>query len=379
MGIRLLSLFGPIICLLLCLVPAFGCCEGDCSFATETVPVWQRYDYQAEKMGVPVRLSFYAPSDEVATEASLAVFSRFDEINAIFSDYDPESETIRVCREGSETLRVVPVSDELYHLLSVSRHFTTLTQGAFDITVSPLVKLWRRSRSFKKLPPEDYLRDAMKLIGNDRWELLEGQVRLSVPGVRFDFGAIAKGYALDEGWAIFQQFGIRSALLDAGGDLRLGDAPPGTAGWTIGFATPAEDAQPAFCSELKNCGVASSGDTFRFVEIDGVRYSHLIDPRSGKPLTTHQVVAVIAPDATRADVMATAISILGPEEGMTLVEKEAELDQLELLIFQLVADKPEESGMVNESKKNGGKESIRVISSGRFEAMMPIVPDDSDY
>jgi thiamine biosynthesis lipoprotein len=139
--------------------------------------------------------------------------------------------------------------------------------------------------------------------------------------VRFDVGGIAKGFALDEALATLKTFGIESALVDAGGDLRLGAAPPGKDGWTIGVAGLVKDGEPAFYRTLANVGVASSGDANRFLEIDGVRYSHIIDPRTCEPLTRRCVATVVAPDATTADALASAVCVLGIDGTPALFER----------------------------------------------------------
>lgn len=301
------------------------------TLAAQTSDELKRFEYNREEMGVPVRVVLFAPNEALAQKGSQAVYVLFSKLNAIMSDYDPESEIIQVCRRSGESGDFVPVSRDLHEVLAQSRRFTEMTHGAFDITVSPIVKLWRRSRMLKKLPPEDYLADAKKLVGNDRWELDARGVRVLNKGVRFDVGGIAKGYALDRALDVLKETGITRALIDAGGDVRLGDPPPGKKGWNIGFASLDSDASAAIHLELANVGIASSGDTFRFVEIDSVRYSHLIDPRSGRPLTIHRVVSIVASNATTADALASAVSVLGPEDGLLVVRSFPGTDAL---IFQ---------------------------------------------
>ena len=137
----------------------------------------QRYEYTAEKMGVPVSVTFYAKDAAQADEAIAAVWRRFDELNSILSDWDPESEIIRVCREAEETGDFVETSDELYRALRESRLYCELTEGAFDATVSPIVKLWRRSRYFKELPPKSVLDVANTKVGLNAWELKQKSVK----------------------------------------------------------------------------------------------------------------------------------------------------------------------------------------------------------
>ena len=308
--------------------PLFSSVRGEENTVREKECDVRRFEYEAEKMGVPVRLILYGESQEDADAAADAVFRRFDELDECLSDYRPTSELIRVCQQCGETGEAVEIGSDFYAVLSAARRFDELSGGAFDVTVSPLVKLWRRSRSFGKLPPADYLARAKELVGRDNWELIEkgeGEsarhfVRTLKKNVRFDFGGIAKGYAIDEGFRILTERGFSRALVDAGGDIRFGAAPPAKKGWTVGVASLDAEAKAAFYLELENGAAATSGDTFRYVEIDGVRYSHLIDPRTGDPLTRHAVVTVLAETATAADALASAVTILGPEEGIRLAE-----------------------------------------------------------
>lgn len=330
-------------------------------FSAEKPPLsapLERYEYKAEKMGVPVRIIFYANSEKLAEKVSDDVYARFDELNLVMSDYFPDSEIIRVCRESEKTGGFVPISADLYRVLSESRRFTDLTEGAFDITVSPIVKLWRRSRIFKSLPPAEYLQKAKELTGNRNWELLPDKgVRLLKKNVRFDVGGIAKGFAMDEALKIFEKAGISRVLIDAGGDVRLGDAPPNAKGWRIGIASLAKSGDADRYIEVARCGVATSGDTFRYVEINGVRYSHLIDPRSGQPMTVHRIVTVIAPDGTTADALASAFSILPPEKGLDLARQL----KVDLLILRAqkegvaAFDGPHDLFQTDFFKKNAGK------------------------
>ncbi len=284
------------------------------------VAEWKRFEFSEKKMGVPARIVMYAPDAATANAAATAVWKRFDELNAALSDYDSESEIVRVCRESGNLGAPVAISADLRRTLEESRRFCVLTDGAFDATVGPVVKLWRRSLYFEGRPPEKILEAAKKTVGLDGWKLTDAGVE-TAPGVRFDVGGIAKGFALDEALETLRTFGIESALVDAGGDLRLGAAPPGKDGWTIGIAGLVKNGEPAFYRKLANVGVASSGDANRFFEIDGVRYSHIIDPRTGEPLTRRCVATVVADDATAADALASAVCVLGLDETPKLLER----------------------------------------------------------
>jgi len=293
--------------------------------AEEPASSLERFEYLETKMAVPVRLIFYTDSPSKADEAAAAVYRRFDELNDSMSDWSPESEIVRACRTSGQTGEPVPISTDLFRVLEQARFFCEKTGGAFDPTVSPVVKLWRRSRSFGKRPPEKNLAKAKSLVGLDQWSLTppDGENRpllaVAAADVRLDLGGIAKGFAIDEGFDILKQYGFSSILVDAGGDMRLGDAPPDKEGWTISIASLDKE-QPLETISAANRAIACSGDSFQFVEIDGVRYSHIIDPRSGEPLTGRCVVSVFAPTASAADALASAVSVLGIDEGGDLIE-----------------------------------------------------------
>ena len=316
--------------------------------AEETSGGLSRFEYKAEKMAVPVRLIFYAESKEKAEEAAAAVYSRFDELNEMMSDYNPESEIVRACRESGETGKPVEISQSLYAVLKRAREINQLSEGAFDISVSPIVKLWRRTRIYGKLPPADYLEKAKELVGNENWNLTEttvnGESRFALQvlkkDVRLDLGGIAKGYAIDEGIRVLESLGITSALIDAGGDIRVSAAPPGKEGWMVSGLSLSGESGTAYYLTVENLAIAASGDTFQYFEIGGVRYSHIIDPRSGEPLTRHSVVSVSASDATTADALASALTVLGPDEGIRILE--TSLSGIEtMMLFDIGTGKPE--------------------------------------
>lgn len=302
-----------------------------------------RYEFAEQKMGVPVSVILYASDDAKAQEAIDAVWARFDELNAILSDWDQESEIVQVCRKTGESGEVVPVSDELRYALEQSRLYCELTDGAFDATVSPIVKLWRRSRMFRELPPASVLEPAKKRVGIGVWSIDERGV-LAEKGVRFDVGGIAKGIVMDEALELLAGMGIDSALINASGDLRIGNPPPGKNGWVVGISSL--DEEPVFYREASNVGIASSGDANRYVEIDGVRYSHIIDPRTCEPLTRRCVSTVLAPTATTADALASALCVLGHDAGPEVFERirrgglggGEELAPFEYMLYQVTDD-----------------------------------------
>lgn len=281
-----------------------------------------RFEFARLEMAAPVRIVLYATDAEAANGGAEAAFSEIRRLNGVMSDYDPQSELRRLCDTAGEG-RDVPVSEDLWRVLHHAQGLAARSEGAFDVTVGPVVRLWRRARRQHELPPADMLQEYRQLVGH-RLVRLDSQhrsVRLLKPGMRLDLGAIAKGYAADRALAVLCQRGITRALVDAGGDMVLGDGPPDKPGWLIAIAPLERDDPPSRFLYLSRAAIATSGDTWQYVEIGGRRYSHIVDPRTGIGLTDHSSVTVIAADGITADSLASAVSVLGPERGIKLIDQ----------------------------------------------------------
>jgi FAD:protein FMN transferase len=186
------------------------------------------------------------------------------------------------------------------------------------------VNLWRKARREKKLPDANLLAEARKAVGykNLQLDAKYRSAKLLVPNMRLDLGSIAKGFAVDEGLKVLRQKGITSALVAGAGDLAVSDSPPGKKSWRIEIAPlDAPNAPEKKFVVLNNAALGTSGDLFQRLEIDGKRYSHIVDPRTGIGLTDHSLVNAIAKDCITANTLATTASVLGPEKGLKLVEK----------------------------------------------------------
>jgi len=300
-----------------------------CAIATITLPAsadekpeLARYETKFPLMGTTFTLTFYAADEQIAREASREVHARLKELNSILSDYDPNSELSKLSR-SSGSGRAVEVSDKLWKVLAASMRLAIRTDGAFDVSVGPIVDLWRAARKEQKLPLTKELTEARRRVGYEQMVLdpKRKTVQLTADDMRLDLGGIAKGYAADEAMRILREHGITRALVDAGGDLALGDSPPEREGWRIGVAPLEADGPPSRVLSLANVGVATSGDRWQFVEIDGVRYSHIVDPKTGLGLTGRRSVTVIAPNCMLADGVASAVSVLGAEKGIALADE----------------------------------------------------------
>jgi FAD:protein FMN transferase len=283
----------------------------------------RRFAFAERHMGVEIKLTFYAAEDAVANRAAQAAFARFAELDRTLSDYQTDSELSRFSA-SSASGEWVALGPDLWTVLAHAQALSRRSGGAFDVTVGPLVKLWRRARRQREMPSDMRLSEARAVVGYQLLELdaARRSGRLMRPGMRLDLGGIAMGYAADEALAVLRERGISRALVDASGDIVAGDPPPGEIGWRVGLP-PAADASapPEQFLALANAAITASGDAFQFVELDGRRYSHIVDPHTGLGLTDRTTVTIVAPTCIVADSLATAVAVLGPGRGAALVDK----------------------------------------------------------
>ena len=253
-------------------------------------------------MGTQFRIVVYVADSASAIPTIERAFARVDTLEQIMSDYRNDSELNRLARTaGRDTC--VAVSADLWNVLQLAQRVSRRSRGAFDVSIGPLSKLWRRAFRQRDMPAAEDIALAQSRV-NYRWIKLrrkDRKVGLQEPGMRLDLGGIAKGYAIDAAATVLREAGITRLLVDGGGDLYLGDPPPGRSGWRV--------RSPRGETQAHNVATATSGDRYRYLEWNGQRYSHLIDPRTGYGVTHRQSVTVWAPTATVADALASAASI----------------------------------------------------------------------
>jgi thiamine biosynthesis lipoprotein len=309
-------------------------------------PVLRRFDLSEPHMGTLFRIVLFAPTAEDATRAGRAAFARVAELDAALSDYREASEIGALSRAAVGA--PVAASADLFALLEQSQDLAQRTGGAFDVTVGPLSELWRRARRTGTPPAEEALAEALGRVG---WRALQldpaaRTVRLDRPGMRLDLGGIAKGYAADEAQVVLKRRGIAHALVAAGGDIVVTRPPPGAAGWRVAIAAlPGWPEPPGLV--LCDAAVSTSGDASQGFDAAGTRYSHIIDPRTGRALEGRSSVTIVARDGRTADSLATAVSVLGGEEGSRLVD---ETEGAAALVVRLAP----------------GAKRVRVYESSRF-------------
>ncbi|MDW7695030.1 FAD:protein FMN transferase [Flammeovirgaceae bacterium SG7u.111] len=283
------------------------------------------HTYQAPKMGTIFKLSFYAKvRKEQADELAAKAFELVDTLNQAFSDYHPESELSQLNLTAGSG-KFVKVSDPLWEVLNLSVEASKQTNGDFDITMGAYVKLWRRARRQGKLPSKKLMEQTRTATGYQHilFDEENQAVMLGAKGMKLDLGGIAKGYTADKLLNFFKENGIKSAMIDAGGDLRIGAAPPKKKGWEVEMEHGDAEKQKVW---IKNKAIATSGDLYNYIEIDGVKYSHIVDPTTGLGLTRRITVTVIAKNGTTSDYLASAISVMGIEKGKDFLGKTKGID-----------------------------------------------------
>lgn len=286
-----------------------------------------RYEYTHQQMGTQIGLVFYDNNRDMARADSIAqlVFNRIDALNNTLSNYLPQSEINKL--SSSSNIKV-SVSDDLFRLLQISGDFSSDTYGAFDITLGPLIELWKEARKNRQVPATTEIRTAQQRTGYANLEFpMVNVVRLTQEGMQLDVGGIGKGFAADEAISLLKRHGINAALVDMGGDVTVSGAPPNKEFWTLGFSYYDKNGKEVFQKiKLKNQAVATSGDLFQYAVIDGKRYSHIINPKNGMALSNNIQVSVVAPNGAMADAYASALSVLGIGEGRKIVEETVDLE-----------------------------------------------------
>ncbi len=268
-----------------------------------------RYVFERGMMGSPFKLVLYAKGDSVATVAARKAFARIQQLNDSLSDYLNGSEINKLSAQSGSG-KWVPVGKDLFNILYASNEISRKMDGAFDATMGPVVQVWRRAVRQGKFPDDAEIREAMQKTGYKKMKLNSSArtVLLTEPGMRLDIGGLGKGFAAEEAMDVIRSFGIKSAMVDAGGKIVVTNAPPGTKGWNITVSNGSDSLRTML---LSNTSVATSGPTYRYLEFKGIKYSHIVDPLTGIGLTSHIRTTVVHPNGAVSDALATAFSIVG--------------------------------------------------------------------
>src|SRR5262245_59826581 len=285
-------------------------------------PQTLRYEDSRVSMGCLYAVVVYGRDQARLREAAASSLDEVDRIDRLMSNYKNDSELSRVNREASKA--PVKVDPELFDFIAECLRYSRESEGAFDITVGPLMKAWGFFRGEGRMPGEAELAEARSRVGY-RLVILnqkDGTIFFDRSGVELDLGGIAKGYAVDRAVAVLKRYGVTSALLSAGGSTiyALG-APPGKTAWEIEVQDPVERGKIATRVWLKDRALSVSGSYEKFFELNGARYSHVMDPRTGRPVQGVLSVAVITDDGTSGDALDNVFYVLGAERGRSRLSK----------------------------------------------------------
>lgn len=292
----------------------------------------QRYTTERGLMGTQFRMIFYAPDSVMANKVIRAVYARMDTLNQIMSDYLDGSE-INSLSETAGSGRWVRISPDLFGVLAKARWVAEKSGGRFDPTIGPLSQLWRRAVRRQQFPSKAELQQARRVVGYTLLKLdtATRSAQLLRPGMKLDVGGIGQGFAIDEALKVVHALGIHSVLIDIGGDILLGDAPPNQPGWRIDVGSGKANDADTMTLTLTHAAITTSGDTYRYLEHKGKRYSHIMDPRNGLGLRHFTRATVLAPDGWRADALTKVFSVAGWRKCRHLLKR---FPQTELYLLE---------------------------------------------
>lgn len=275
--------------------------------------VAQRLERTTDAMGAIFSVVLYGSDQQSMNQAIDAAFEEAHRLDALLSNYRPESEWSRVNREAAEG--PVAVSLELFRLLSDCMEYSRASQGTFDVTVGPLMHTWGFFGGERHLPSPEQIRMALEKVGYRHVQLdpQKRTVRFDRPGVEIDPGGVGKGYAVDRMVEVFRARGIRDALIAASGSsiFGLGNPPDEQRGWPVSIADPWDHRKDAARVFLKDLSLSTSGNYEKSFRAGGHHYSHIMDPRTGVPAESAVQVTVIAPRAIDSEVWAKPYFIQG--------------------------------------------------------------------
>ncbi len=271
-------------------------------------------------MGTSCEIQFQCNDQGVAEQFKKAALDWVGNFEATYTRFKDSSLVSRINRAaGEDWIDIDPETEALFDLCD---RFHFITQGLFDPTTLPIIKLWNYQAKHPRIPTADEIENAKDLIGWDKVERKPGKVRLVKAGMGIDLGGIGKEYAVDRVSLLARDLGIGDLLVNFGGDVAASGHPPGYTHWHIGIEDPGDPGNCWGSLALNGLCVASSGDYRRFFEIDGQRYGHIVDHRKGYPIANKvKHVTVVSRTCTEAGILATAACLLGEEDGMELINQ----------------------------------------------------------
>lgn len=289
-------------------------------------PSLQRYEENLEKMGTYVNIIIYADKDSDYQKILDSGFAKIDEISKIASNYDPESSVTKLNKNGF--IENAPV--ELVDIIRLSKDYNKITMGAFDITIDPVLTLWAGGLWEKsKEVQQQKILEALNFVGSDKISINGSNIKFEKEGMSVTLGGIAKGYIVDKVIETLKSQGINNALVNAGGDIATLGAKPDGELWNISLENPDNTSEKIVEFALAGKSIATSGNYYRYFD-PKKETAHIIDPKTGYTADKCISATIIAENATIADILATSVFVLGPQEGISLVDS---LDNVEAFII----------------------------------------------
>lgn len=247
--------------------------------------------------------------------------SEIRRIENLISEWNPETQISEVNRNAG--IKPVKVDAEVFALTEKGIYFSQLTDGAFDISIVAMDKIWKFDDSMNELPSEESIRNSVKNVGyqNIILDKTNSTIFLKNKGMKIGFGSIGKGYAADKTRELMKSFGVKAGIINASGDISTWGTQPDGTPWAIGINNPFKNDTIAAVLYLKENAVTTSGSYEKYAEINGKRYSHIMNPKTGYPSTGLTSVTVVGPNATMANGFSTSIMVLGRKKGLKLIKK----------------------------------------------------------
>ncbi len=299
-------------------------------------------------MGTRFEITVVAPNEEIGYINIDEAVSEIQRIEKIISSWDEESETALINRNAG--IKPVKVSPELFNLIERSIRISEITDGAFDISFASIDHIWKFDGSMKMAPDDSDIKKSIAKIGYKKIELDPENSTVFLPerGMKIGFGAIGKGYAADRAKELLVSKEVKGGIINASGDLTTWGTKVTGEKWLVGITNPLNKKKAFGWLPIVESSVATSGNYEKYIQLDGKRYSHIIDPRTGYPTTGINSVTIFAKQAELCDALATSVFILGKDVGLHLINQ---IDGVEAIIVDSENKIQKSTGIMFNTKK----------------------------
>lgn len=287
----------------------------------------QEYSSEQFLMDTLVSIKVYGDDNATLKAAVAAAYGEMYRISDLVDRFPAtgtaDCQRSDVCRiNAAAGIKPVRVDADTLAMLLLAKKYHDLSAGAFDVTIGPVMDLWSFAETHPRVPAPHHIVESLVLVDNESFvvNVQEQTVYLQKVGMKLDLGALAKGYATEKALQILEKHGIKKALIDAGGNIRVLGTNVRNTPWRIGIKDPRKEDAIAAVIPLEDAAAVTSGDYYRYFEVDGKRYHHILDPRSGYPANENMAVTVVSKDAGLADILSTTLFVLNGEKALALAK-----------------------------------------------------------